>query len=244
MPALGAERCRLRQSMKFQSYDQQKNKQSQIPGSSVPTLPRSLRWLTAPRAWPQPVTATSAGPAASGHLQPLPHTLAAPRPLAVPRTIAAADLELFLSNSEPCATTVQSGQTGNPASPAPLPYQVPSSVISSPTSKSPTLSAIETLSTVSMQQGYHHDPVSQPGSGPDSTTIRPSAESPVMGPIESALGPAPFNAPVEPDTSLLLIHYGTPEIPDFIPSEVAVAPLQHTLRPSAALEDLLGLDFF
>ncbi|KAF8457401.1 hypothetical protein BGX38DRAFT_1139326 [Terfezia claveryi] len=220
------------------------NKQSQFPR---PSVPRSLRWLTAPRAWPQPVTATSAGPAAGGHLLPLPPTLAQPRPLAVPRTIAAADLELFLSNSDPCATTVQSGQTGEPAAPASpslLPSLVPPSVISSPPSKSPTLSTIETLSTVSLQQGYHHDPVSQPGSGPDSTTIRTSAESPMMGPNESALCPAPFNAPEEPDTSLLLIHYGTPEITDFILFEAADAPPQHTMRPSASLEDLLGLDFF
>ncbi|KAF8435196.1 hypothetical protein BGX38DRAFT_1262709 [Terfezia claveryi] len=72
------------------------NNQFQMSRPGDPTLPRPLRWLAAPRAWPQPVIATSAGPAAGGHLLPHPSTLAVTRPLAVPRTIAAAALELFL----------------------------------------------------------------------------------------------------------------------------------------------------
>ncbi|KAF8436766.1 hypothetical protein BGX38DRAFT_1274317 [Terfezia claveryi] len=68
------------------------NNQFQMSRPGNRTLSRPLRWLTAPHAWPQPVIATSAGPAAGRHLLSHPSTLAVTRPLAVPRTIAAADL--------------------------------------------------------------------------------------------------------------------------------------------------------
>ncbi|RPB23801.1 hypothetical protein L211DRAFT_849421 [Terfezia boudieri ATCC MYA-4762] len=55
------------------------NNQFQLSRPSVPTFPRPLRWLTAPRAWPQPVIATSAGPAAGGYLLAHPSTLAVTR---------------------------------------------------------------------------------------------------------------------------------------------------------------------
>ena len=244
------------------------NKISQTSRPRVPIAPQTPRWLTAPpRAWPQlrtAATATSVSPTTGGHLLPLPATLPTHPSVAVPYTIAAvtADLELLLSYSDP-----PTGQqllpeqivrpavlATTPTLPASLPSAVPPPVISSPPSGSPTLPTTETLclsplplcNIVALQQEDHGGPVPQPAPAKSgSTTARRSTESLILGLGESALGSAPLNAPEGPGGSLLLIHYeGTPALPDPIPSEVADAPLQYTMRPSASLEDLLGLDFF
>ena len=229
-----------------------RDKENKVPQTSRPsasTAPQTPRWLTAPRAWPKPATATSAGLTSGRHLLPLSATLAAPRPMAVPRTTtAAADLELLVSYPDP-RPTVQPEQTVKPAAPAPpapLPSLVPHPVIpsplviSSPPPRSPNLSTAETSplqfrNVVSLQQEDHRSLVPQPG--PEADSHR-SAGGPMMRTIESALGPASLNAPEELDASLLLIHYGTPPIPDFIPST------QHAMRHSSSLVDLLGLNFF
>ena len=228
----------------------------------APTVPQTPRWLTAPRAWPQlytPATATPEGPTAGGHLLPLPATLPAAHPIAVPHATAAADLELLLSYSDPPTCTDQPllrGQivkpvpTVAPALPVytPLHSPVPVPAILSPSSRPPTLSTTKAFcqpplplrNIASLQQKGH----SQPSPEPDSTKIHQFVESPMMGPTGSALGPLPLNAPEELDVSLLLIHYeGTPATLDFTPHEVTDVPLQHTMRPTASLEDLLGLVF-